>query len=148
MVDREHRLNVLLTAAEIESVRALAEELGVTQSALVRRLVASARVTPRGERSGARVRLVVPVAGGGSPTTRAAGVEPDADPLTAWPAFAEAVRARLEAGRAAYGDRSFSREPAELLGELEQEVLDLAGWGFVLFQRLEAMRAALAEVTP
>ena len=66
------------------------------------------------------------------------------DPLMAWPAFAEAVRARLEAGRAAYGDRSFSRGPGELLGELEQEVLDLAGWGFVLFRRLEAMRAALA----
>lgn len=64
-----------------------------------------------------------------------------ADPLEAWPAFAESVRVRLEAGRAAYGDKSFSRPPAELIGELQQEALDLAGWGFVLWCRLEAMRA-------
>ena len=68
------------------------------------------------------------------------------DALAAWPAFAESVRRRLEAGRAAYGDRSFARPPAELVAELQQEALDLAGWGFVLWQRLEAMRAALAAV--
>ena len=64
------------------------------------------------------------------------------DALARWPAFAESVRVRLEAGRAAYGDRSFSRPPAELVAELQQEALDLAGWGFVLWCRLEAMRAA------
>lgn len=76
---------------------------------------------------------------GGSQWTRAgAGV----DPLRAWPAFAVAVRERLEAGRKAYGDASFERQPAELIGELQQEALDLAGWGFVLWCRLEAMRLA------
>jgi len=64
------------------------------------------------------------------------------DPLDRWPDFAARVRERLEAGRTAYGDQSFAREPAELLGELQQEALDLAGWGFVLFQRLEAARIA------
>lgn len=70
------------------------------------------------------------------------------DPLNAWPTFAQAVRARLEAGRAAYGDRSFSADPAALLAELQQEALDLAGWGYVLFQRLEAMQAALPAPAP
>jgi len=55
------------------------------------------------------------------------------DPLDAWPAFAESVRKRLDAGRVSYGDRSFSRDPAELVEELRQEALDLAGWGFVLY---------------
>ena len=65
------------------------------------------------------------------------------DPLDRWPAFASEVRARLEAGRAAYGDKSFHREPDALLAELQQEALDLAGWGFILFQRLERAREAL-----
>ncbi|HKY37209.1 MAG TPA: hypothetical protein VJN18_14800 [Polyangiaceae bacterium] len=73
----------------------------------------------------------------GSPATQAA------DPLDGWPAFAERVRRRLDAGREAYGDTSFSKDPAELIAELQQECLDLAGWGFVLFERLEKARRAL-----
>ena len=65
------------------------------------------------------------------------------DPLATFPAFVEAVRTRLEAGRVEYGDRSFTRAPSELIGELQQEALDLAGWGFVLFERLRAMQEAL-----
>ncbi|MEI9940513.1 MAG: hypothetical protein WDO69_25135 [Pseudomonadota bacterium] len=67
-------------------------------------------------------------------------VDVPADPLTRFDSFVGEVRARLEAGRAAYGDRSFTRPPAELLGELQQEALDLAGWGFVLWCRLESLR--------
>lgn len=57
--------------------------------------------------------------------------------------FFSHVRTRLLAGRRAYGDRSFSADPKMLIDELQQEVLDLAGWGYVLFRRLEAMRVAL-----
>jgi hypothetical protein len=63
------------------------------------------------------------------------------DPLDAFPAFIEVVRARLEAGAEAYGDRSFERPTAELVRELQQEALDLAGWGFVLFERLRRLQA-------
>lgn len=65
------------------------------------------------------------------------------DPLDTFPAFVERVQARLEQGRAQYGDRSFDAEPAVLLAELQAEALDLAGWGFVLWHRLERMRRAL-----
>lgn len=68
------------------------------------------------------------------------------DPLDGWPAFAARVRGRLEAGRAAYADESFSKEPDELLGELQQEAMDLAGWGFVLFTRIERMREAIENI--
>jgi hypothetical protein len=61
---------------------------------------------------------------------------PAASPLDAWPAFAERVRQRLEAGRAAYGDRSFGRPPGELVGEIEQELLDVCGWSFIALERL------------
>jgi hypothetical protein len=79
-----------------------------------------------------------------APSNRNDLADAQRDPLADWPAFAESVRARLEAGRAVCGDRSFARPPAELVGELQQEALDLAGWGFVLWCRLEAMRS----VTP
>lgn len=61
-------------------------------------------------------------------------------PLDRFSAFVDAVRGRLELGRVAYGDRSFERSPAELLAELEQEALDLAGRGFVLWTRVRALR--------
>ncbi len=67
------------------------------------------------------------------------------DPLARFPDFASAVRHRLELGRADYSDASFARDPGELIGELQQEALDLAGWGYILFCRLEAMREALNE---
>jgi hypothetical protein len=60
-----------------------------------------------------------------------------------FPDFAEAVRARLMKGAVVYEDRSFSKDPADLLEELRQEALDLAGWGFVLYCRLQAMTEAL-----
>lgn len=65
------------------------------------------------------------------------------DALATFPGFVKAVRQRLEAGRVEYGDRSFARAPSDLIGELQQEALDLAGWGFVLFERLRAMQEAL-----
>lgn len=70
------------------------------------------------------------------------------DPLDRWPLFVRAVRSRLEAGRAEYGDRSFERPPTELLAELQEEALDLAGWGFVLWHRLSEMRDRLDDVAP
>ncbi|MBI4518797.1 MAG: hypothetical protein HY699_23635 [Deltaproteobacteria bacterium] len=57
-----------------------------------------------------------------------------------FPTFAAAVAKRLEVGAVTYGDRSFHRPPGELLGEIEDECLDLAGWGFVLWCRVRALR--------
>lgn len=54
--------------------------------------------------------------------------------------FFRALDSRLTAGAAAYGQRSFERPPAELVDELEQEALDIAGWGYVLWVRLRRLR--------
>ena len=65
-----------------------------------------------------------------------------------FPDFAQAVRNRLERGRRDYGDDSFRRAPEEILQELAQEAEDLAGWGFVLWARIQAVLGRYAEARP
>lgn len=69
-----------------------------------------------------------------------------ADPLVSWPAFVEEAASRLEAGRAVYGDRSFSLGPAELAREVEEELLDVAAWSFILWTRVRAIRSATSTM--
>ncbi len=64
----------------------------------------------------------------------------DADRFTA---LSDRVAARLEKGRETYGDRSFDRPPDELVDEVEEELLDVAGWGFILWCRMESLRARI-----
>jgi hypothetical protein len=61
-------------------------------------------------------------------------------------AFLEAGIARLEKGAVQIGrlERGFTYQPGELLEELQQEALDLAGWGFLLWERLETLKIAAA----
>lgn len=66
-----------------------------------------------------------------------------ADPLAAWGEFTAAAASRLEAGRKDYGDRSFSLPPAELAREVEEELLDVAAWSFILWARIRALREAV-----
>lgn len=73
-------------------------------------------------------------------------IEPS--PLSHWDEFSRTLRDRLDVGRKEYGDRSFSRDPAELIGEIEQELLDVCGWAFVLWIRLKAAREACERVGP
>lgn len=57
-------------------------------------------------------------------------------------AFFAAVRKRLEHGDRAYGDASFLLSRGQLLNELADEALDLAGWGFVLWERIRRLELA------
>ena len=63
-----------------------------------------------------------------------------------WRDYAAAVESRLAVGERDYGDTSFSREPAELIEEIRQECRDIAGWGFILDQRLAKVAAKLTEL--
>lgn len=56
--------------------------------------------------------------------------------------FVDRLRARLAQGRRDYGDESLDRAPAELLAEIEQELLDVAGWSVVLLHRIARLRRA------
>ncbi len=57
------------------------------------------------------------------------------------PAFAAAVAARLEQGAQTYSDRSFEQAPDVLVGEIEQELLDVCAWSFILWCRIRALRS-------
>lgn len=61
-----------------------------------------------------------------------------------WDKFRDQMQAKLELGEKCYGDASFSKTPEVLILELQQECLDLAGWGFILHSRLQAARDALS----
>jgi hypothetical protein len=60
-----------------------------------------------------------------------------------WARFTAAVGARLATGQRVYGDASLAAVPAALASELENELLDIAGWGFLLWVRLRALRHRL-----
>lgn len=68
--------------------------------------------------------------------------------ISSFPEFAAAVRSRLDRGRKDYGDVSFTRPIPELLEELAQECLDIAGWGFVLWTRAQRLLNALELAVP
>lgn len=67
---------------------------------------------------------------------------------TAWPAFLAKVERRLEKGAVEYGDASLRAPPAELAREIEEELLDVVGWGFLLWVRMRgiAARVGVPEV--
>ena len=60
--------------------------------------------------------------------------------LAGFPEFMATIRQRLEVGRIQYGDASFDRPEAELIGEIEQELEDVCGWAFVLWTRLRKIK--------
>jgi hypothetical protein len=58
--------------------------------------------------------------------------------------FFSLVSRRLEVGAKVYGEHSFLRPPGEVAGEIEEELLDVCGWAFVLWCRLRRIRPWLA----
>lgn len=56
--------------------------------------------------------------------------------LEDFPEFVSCVRSRLERGKKDYGDVSFERPLQEVVDEIRQEALDLCGWSFILWARL------------
>jgi hypothetical protein len=59
--------------------------------------------------------------------------------------FASAVHERLLKGEEHCDADELDADPLLLLSEIEVEIKDLAGWGFILWTRLERVRAALVE---
>jgi hypothetical protein len=60
--------------------------------------------------------------------------------------FVARLRARLEVGAREYGDRSFTRPAAEGVDEVQQELEDVAGWGLLLWIRLERLRGRVEHL--
>jgi hypothetical protein len=67
--------------------------------------------------------------------------------LGAFPAFAQSVRARLEAGCAYEATRPAVERPAvDLITEIQEELADVCGWSVALWARLERLRGLAAKV--
>lgn len=56
------------------------------------------------------------------------------------------VSERLEKGAIAYGNKSFSREPTELLREIDEEIADICGWSFILHVRVRRLIDSIQKV--
>ena len=64
-----------------------------------------------------------------------------------FPGCMKLVKTRLIMGAKSYGDVSFRRGPIELIDEVDQEVLDIIGWGFILHHRLMRIKKATKRLT-
>lgn len=62
-----------------------------------------------------------------------------------WPMYQTMVRDRLLIGAEQYGDTSFGASPDKLLGEIQQELLDVTGWAFILWCRINELQQELME---
>ena len=63
-----------------------------------------------------------------------------------WWDFTAAVRARIEGAAPEYGDDSFDLPSGRLAFEIEQEILDIPGWSFILWERMQALKRKLAAL--
>jgi len=57
--------------------------------------------------------------------------------------FVKLLDERLKKGFEEYGDASFDRENIDLIGEIEEELLDVCGWSVIMFAKLEELRKKL-----
>ena len=70
--------------------------------------------------------------------------------------FITELDAKMLKGYREYSDKSFDLPPEELIRELTEEVLDISGWGLILYVKLKEMENAakieierlLAELNP
>ena len=58
-----------------------------------------------------------------------------------WDEFSAELQKKLASGYKEHGDGSFSRAPEDLVKEMLEECLDIAGWGLVLWARTKRMEA-------
>lgn len=66
----------------------------------------------------------------------------------AWEGYSEAVKRKLISGQKDYGDSAGTRNIFELISEVQDELVDIAGWSSWLWWRVEKMKVKLkAAVT-
>lgn len=60
--------------------------------------------------------------------------------------FVADLQDRLGKGASEYDNKSFSKDPLTLVQEIQEELLDVANWSFILFKRLRIIEKALRDV--
>ena len=67
----------------------------------------------------------------------------DQNPLATFHTYTTRTLRRLREGQDLYKDRAFSADPISLLNEIQEEILDICGWGYVLYKRLDKVQRML-----
>lgn len=62
-----------------------------------------------------------------------------------FPLYSNHLFDRLRIGAENYGDSSFGKGPDELLNEVQEELLDVSGWAFILWCRIAQLQDKLRE---
>lgn len=60
--------------------------------------------------------------------------------------FLQRLEIKVERGAQEYGDASFNLPADRISEELEQELLDIAGWGFILWVRMQRLKDRLRGI--
>lgn len=60
--------------------------------------------------------------------------------------FIMLLHEKMAKGAREYGDASFERSPQQLVSEIEAELLDIVGWGYILWRRLRILAGRLPSV--
>jgi len=53
------------------------------------------------------------------------------------------LRSRLKVGAECYGEKSFDKTDGRLLQEIQEEILDIAGWSYILWAKIERLKKAV-----
>jgi hypothetical protein len=59
--------------------------------------------------------------------------------------FVDDMLDRMDLGEEEYGDRSFSNDPLILANEIQEELLDVANWAFIMHNRIENLAVAIRK---
>ena len=63
-----------------------------------------------------------------------------------WPKFERAIKEKLAAGYKEYGDKSFDGPLDWTIKELEAEAIDIVGWGFILWCKIQRYKNRAANL--
>jgi hypothetical protein len=61
--------------------------------------------------------------------------------------FFRDLEARLVQGAKEYGDASFAGPVSSTLGEIEEEFLDVAGWGYIGWVKIQRLRERISNIS-
>lgn len=64
-------------------------------------------------------------------------------PLTEKEKYFWELEKRLKIGAECYGDKSFDKTEGRLLQDIQEEILDIAGWSYILWAKIERLKSKI-----
>ena len=60
--------------------------------------------------------------------------------------FISKLHSRMNIGHEEYGDESFDRPLLALINEIEEELLDICGWGMITYSRIHDIKGKITTM--